>query len=190
MACFNFPGVFCVPQAWQGWRTLATPATWTLPSRLCLTGKTLPPVYLPSVPHLPHHFSDSAFLLCVFFLLSSHYSNFKCFFSVAICCCIHCLPASCWLWEITMVMLIGESDGWVKIAAVHHLRQQKWPFVDPCRVFCYLLPLLLCCSFSFPTMSHYVPLLFISHFIVYWNTNPSDSFFMIGTVIWLLVWSL
>lgn len=50
---------------------------------------------------------------------------------------IHCLAASCWLWETTMVMLIGESDGWVKIAAVHHLRRLKWPFVDPCRVFCY-----------------------------------------------------
>lgn len=67
--------------------------------------------------------------------------------------------ASCWLWETTVAVLIWESDGWVKIAAVHHLRWQKWPFVDPCRVFCYKwtptlspppaspLPLLL---FSFP----------------------------------------
>lgn len=47
--CFNFPGVFCLPQAWRGWRTLVTPATWTPPSRPCPTGETRLSVHLPHV---------------------------------------------------------------------------------------------------------------------------------------------
>lgn len=43
VTCFNFPHVLCLPQAWRGLRTSATPATWTLPSRPCLTGE--PPLF-------------------------------------------------------------------------------------------------------------------------------------------------
>lgn len=53
--------------------------------------------------------------------------------------------------------VVCGSNCWARIAAVHHLKWQKWPFVFPYWVFCYN-------SFSFPSLPLLLPsILCISH---------------------------
>lgn len=131
-----------------------------------------PSVNLPPVPaSTSRHLSDIAYVLfgvspC---LLSTHTFNTLHFSSHL----LYSLPAWFLLTvkKTTVAMLIWESDGWVKIAAVHHLRRKKWPFVVPCRVLSYkwtptlsqsLLLLLLLFSFSHHVFFMCLPLLFLS----------------------------
>lgn len=187
---FNFPGVLCLPQAWRGWRTSATPATWTPPCRPCPTGETSTftcVAHITSLTCLTSPVCPLAALwtLWSFLLLSAL------FFQKQLLPFIHCLFSSCWIWkktQTTITVLIWESDGWVKIAAVHHLRRQKWPFVVPCRVFGLQMntnslpispPRLLFFShnvslyFSFYSSSANL----LPFFPVYWIFIPSDSFY-------------
>lgn len=84
-----------------------------------------------SCPPPPNHlsvFSVQSAFFCI--LLPCQYPQH--FFSVSV---FHRHPRSRALWEMTTVVLVWESNSWVKIAAVHHFRWLKWPFVFPRRVF-------------------------------------------------------
>lgn len=141
----NFPPVCSVsPQAWRGWRTSVTPATWTPPCRPCPTGEMFP-------PHRPSHWSHFMTLKCsllhfticlrslfggiLFFKFQCNPSWLKDYFGVALVRCLLCFFFLFLL--LVFNHLLGSSplikhdlcslrpsDGWLRIAAVHHLRQQ------------------------------------------------------------------
>ena len=107
-------------------------------------------------PHqLLWHFQCS--LQYIFMFLASHWPHFYTSFVFSRSLWLfYSLPVSCLLWEMTTAVFFRENDDWVRIGAVHHSIRQKWPFVVPCRLFCYkstptlspsLLVLLLLSSF-------------------------------------------
>lgn len=95
----------------------------------------LPSVFKPTSSS--QIFATHFFLFPVLFHCSHLQHSFSPPLPVDIYYFIHCLPASCRLWEITTALFICEIDGWVRVGAVHHLKSQKWPFVAPCGLLCY-----------------------------------------------------